>query len=52
MKTSRTTITLALTAAIGIASIVHAADNHSLNLVSHGNRVTAADDKAQDGKCS
>jgi uncharacterized low-complexity protein len=51
MKSNAATLTLALTAAIGAASIAHAAGNpFALNALSHGYRVAAAD-KAQDGKC-
>lgn len=52
MKASKTTLTLALTAAIGMAGIAHAAGNpFALNALSQGYMVAAADDKAQDGKC-
>jgi uncharacterized low-complexity protein len=51
MKASKTTLTLALTAAIGAAGIAHAAGNpFALNALSQGYMVAAAD-KAQDGKC-
>ena len=51
MKAGKTTLTLALTAAIGAAGIAHAAGNpFALNALSQGYMVAAAD-KAQDGKC-
>jgi uncharacterized low-complexity protein len=51
MKASKTTLTLALTAAIGVAGIAHAAGNpFALNALPQGYMVAAAD-KAQDGKC-
>lgn len=52
MNSSKITLTLALTAAIGAAGITHAAGNpFALNALSQGYMVAAADDKAQDGKC-
>ena len=51
MKTRTATLTLALTAAIGMAGVTHAAGNpFALNALSQGYQVAAAD-KAQDGKC-
>lgn len=51
MKTNTTTLTLALTAAIGAAGIAHAAGNpFALNALSQGYQLAAAD-KVQDGKC-
>jgi uncharacterized low-complexity protein len=51
MKSSKATLTLALTAAIGTAGMAHAAGNpFALNALSQGYMVAAAD-KAQDGKC-
>jgi uncharacterized low-complexity protein len=51
MKASKTTLTLALTAAIGTAGIAYAAGNpFALNVLSQGYMVAAAD-KAQEGKC-
>ncbi|KVW94191.1 hypothetical protein [Thiobacillus denitrificans] len=51
MNSSKITLTLALTAAIGAAGIAHAAGNpFALNALSQGYMVAAAD-KAQDGKC-
>jgi len=52
MNATKTTLTLALTAAIGAASFAHAAGNpfamHSLN---SGYLLAAADDKVMEGKC-
>ena len=52
MKTRTTTLTLALTAAIGTAGIAYAAEsNHfALNDLSQGYQVAQAE-KAKDGKC-
>ena len=52
MKTRTTTLTLALTAAIGAAGVAHAANGNpfALNSLSQGYLVAAAE-KAQDGKC-
>ena len=50
MKANKATLTLALTAAIGVAGMAHAAGNpFALNALSQGYMVSAAD-KAQDGK--
>ncbi|MBI5331133.1 MAG: hypothetical protein HZB71_11035 [Betaproteobacteria bacterium] len=56
MNASKTTLTLALTTAIGVAtgvsSIAHAAGNpFAMQSLSHGYLVAAADEKAMDGKC-
>ncbi|HEY9097642.1 MAG TPA: hypothetical protein VIN38_02100 [Thiobacillus sp.] len=52
MKTRTTTLTLALTAAIGTAGIAYAAEGNpfALNGLSQGYQVTQAE-KAKDGKC-
>jgi len=51
MKTRTTTLALALTTAVGMASIAHADSNpFALSTLSQGYMV-AADDKAKDGKC-
>tara|TARA_R110002049_G_scaffold273438_1_gene451175 strand:+ start:321 stop:512 length:192 start_codon:yes stop_codon:yes gene_type:complete len=52
MKTRTTTLTLALTAAIGTAGIAYAAESNpfALNDLSQGYQVAQAE-KAKDGKC-
>lgn len=51
MNTNTTTIALALTAAIGMTGVAHAAGNpFSLNALTQGYQV-ADTDKVQDGKC-
>ncbi len=51
MKTNTTTLALALTTAIGMTGIAHAAGNpFALNALTQGYQVATAD-KVQDGKC-
>jgi uncharacterized low-complexity protein len=52
MNATKTTLTLALTAAIGVASFAHAAGNpFAMQSLNSGYLVAAADDKAMEGKC-
>ncbi len=52
MNATKTTLTLALTAAIGAAGIAHAAGNpFAMQSLRGGYLVAAADDKAMEGKC-
>ena len=52
MNATQTTLTLALTAAIGAASFAHAAGNpFAMQSLNSGYLVAAADDKAMEGKC-
>jgi len=52
MNASNTTLTLALTAAIGVAGNANAAGNpFAMQPLSQGYQVAAADDKAMEGKC-
>ncbi|MDO9225627.1 MAG: hypothetical protein Q8M09_06005 [Pseudomonadota bacterium] len=52
MNTTKTTLTLALTAAIGAAGIAYAAGNpFAMQSLNSGYVVAAADSKMKDGKC-
>lgn len=52
MNAPKTTLALALTAAIGAAGIAHAAGNpFAMQSLNRGYMVAAADDKAMEGKC-
>jgi uncharacterized low-complexity protein len=52
MHTTKTSLTLVLTAALGAAGVTHAAGNpFAMESLSQGYLVAAADGKAPEGKC-
>ncbi len=52
MKTSKTAITLALTASLGSAGVALAGENpFAMQVLEHGYQLAGADGKAKDGSC-